>query len=220
MTVKWDGAAVAIPDLPSSGTAVPLERTVDVGPDVEFTEFVEIDVEFVAVPSADDVREFRELEIELESPSGTVSVLAPAINDSVICVVDDPCGLEGGFRFGSAKHLGEDPEGEWKLRITDRKTGSTPGTLNSWSLTVYGHRESPAAPAIDAVAAGGESLAVTWTAPADTGTSGITAYDVRYILTSDATRQVRQQLDCLEDVWTSGGDLSYVVTGLTGNVRV
>ena len=217
VTAEWDGAAVAIPDLPSSGTAVPLERTVDVGPDVEFTEFVEIDVEFVAVPRADDVREFRELEIELESPSGAVSVLSPAITDGIACSLGGFCGLEGGFRFGAAKHLGEDPEGEWKLRITDRKTGSTPGTLESWGLTVYGHRSTPAAPAIDSVSAGSEALAVTWTAPADTGTSDITAYDVRYILTS-ADETADSNWTVLQDVWATGsGDLSYVVTGLTGS---
>ncbi len=219
VTAKWDGAAVAVPDLPSSGTAVPLERTVNVGPDVEFTEFVEIDIEFVAV-RGDDVRRFRELEIELDSPSGTVSVLAPAINDGVICVVNDPCGLKGGFRFGSSKHLGEDPEGEWKLRITDRKTGSTPGTLESWSFTVYGHRSTPAGPVIDSLTAGAESLTVTWSPPENVGASNITAYDVRSIR-SDASDKSDDQWSITDDVWTStgGGDLKHTISGLTASVQ-
>ena len=220
VTAEWEGIAVAIPDLPSSGTAVPLERTVVVGPDVEFTEFVEINVEFVAVPSANDVRRFRELEIELESPSGATSILAPAIDDIVICVFDDPCGLEGGFRFGSAKHLGEDPEGEWKLRITDRKTGSTPGTLESWSLTIYGHRSTPAAPVIDSVGAGSESLTVTWTAPGIVGASDVTAYDLRYIETS-ADETVDGNWTTVDDIWTStgGGYLEYTRNGLSGSTQ-
>ena len=220
VTAEWDGAAAAIPDLPSSGTAVPLERMVGVGPGVEFTEFVEVDIEFVAVPSAKDVRQFRELEIELESPSGTVSVLSPAINDSVICVFDDPCGLEGDFRFGAAKHLGEDPEGEWKLRITDRKTGSTPGSLKSWALTVYGHRSTPAGPVIDSLTAGAESLTVTWSPPENIGASSITAYDVRSIR-SDATDKSDDQWSVTDDAWTStgGGDLKHTISGLTAGVQ-
>ena len=216
-TAEWDGPAASIPDLPSLDTAVPLERTVVVGPDLEFTEFVEVNVEFVAVPSANDVREFRELEIELESPSGTVSTLAPAIDDIMICVFGNRCGLEGGFRFGSAKHLGEDPEGEWTLRITDRKTGSTPGTLESWSLTVYGHRSTPAAAVIESVAAGSEALTVTWTTPSNTGASDITAYDVRRIR-NDATDKSDGEWTVVDNAWTSG-DLEYTLSGLAGNVQ-
>ena len=220
VTADSDGTAVAIPDLPLSGTAVPVERAVVVGPDVEFTEFVGINVEFVAVPSADDVRAFRELEFVLESPSGAVSVLAPAINDIAICGVGDPCGLERAFRFGSAKHLGEDPEGAWKLRITDRKTGSTPGTLESWSLTVYGHRSTPAAPGIDSVAAGSETLTVAWSPPDIVGASDITAYDLRYIETS-ADESVDANWTPVDDIWTSnsGGDLEYTRTGLSGDTQ-
>ena len=211
-TAAWDGPAAAIPDLPSSGTAVSLERAVVVGPDVEFTEFVEINVEFVAVTSADDVRQFRELEIELESPSGAVSVLAPAINDIAMCPLHDSCGLEGGFRFGSAKHLGEDPGGEWKLRITDRKTGSTPGTLESWSLTVYGHRIRPSAPELDEVFPASGGYTVIWKAPEDTGQSSITAYDVRHIKTSeDETDDANWTV--VDSAWTTGA-LQYTAIGL------
>ena len=218
VSAEWDGAAVAIPDMPSSGTPTTIERSVQVGPEVEFTEFVEINVEFVAVPFAHDVREFRELELELESPSGATSVLAPAIDDIAICVFDTPCGLEGGFRFGSAKHLGEAPEGEWKLRITDRKTGSTPGTLESWSLTVYGHRSTPAAPVIDSVADSSEALAVAWSAPDNAGASAITAYDVSYIR-GDAADKSDDQWNVVEDVWSPGGSLQYTMETLTGGVQ-
>jgi len=43
-------------------------------------------------------------------------------------------------RFGSAKHLGEVPAGEWILNISDTFSGDT-GTLHSWSIKVYGHTE-------------------------------------------------------------------------------
>ena len=42
---------------------------------------------------------------------------------------------------------------------------------------------TPAAPTIDSVASGDVSLTVTWTAPANE--TGITAYDVRHIETSE-----------------------------------
>ena len=217
VTVEWDGASVVIPDLTDPDVPLGITWTMAVGPEVEFTEFVEVNLEFVAVSSGLDVPQFRELDVTLESPSGAVSVLAPAVTDGVTCSVEGSCGLEGGLRLGSARHLGENPEGAWKLRVFDRVTGSTPGTLKSWSLTVYGHRSTPAAPAIDSVTAGSESLTVTWTAPTNTGASDITAYDVRSIR-SDATDMSDSEWTVVDDAWTSG-DLDYTISGLTGNVQ-
>ena len=216
VTVEWDGTAAVIPDLPSSGTPVPIERSVTVGPEVEFVEFVEINTDF-------DVAKFREVEVELVSPSGKVSVLAPArtsLEGQLACRFQIDCRLDGGLRFGSAKHLGEDPEGEWKLRMTDRVSGSTPGRLESWSITVYGHRSTPAAPVVDSVGEGAEALIVAWTAPTNGGASGISAYDVRHIR-SDASDKADDQWTVTEDVWTSGsgGALEYTVSGLTANLE-
>ena len=42
------------------------------------------------------------------------------------------------WRFGSARHLGEDPSGIWKLKVADR-LASNEGRLESWSLKIYGH---------------------------------------------------------------------------------
>ena len=48
------------------------------------------------------------------------------------------------WRFGSARHLGEDPNGIWRLEITDRKTGkngnSRLGGIGSWEIKIYGHK--------------------------------------------------------------------------------
>ena len=74
-----------------------------------------------------------------------------------------------------------------------------------------------AAPSIDSITPGDGQLTTAWTAPA--GVSGITAYDLRYIETS-ADETVQGNWMEVQDVWTSGsGDLSYVVTGLTGNAE-
>ncbi len=209
---------LAVPDLPSSGTPTSVTAGITMGAQVQSTEFVEIHLNLTAAA-------FRDLEIELVSPSGTVSVLSPYYLvgpgecRSLFGILPGKCNLDGSVRLGSAKHLGEDPAGDWTLRITDHVHGGAAARLNAWNLTVYGHRTSPAAPAIDAVAAGGESLSVAWTAPADTGTSAITAYDLRSILTS-ADETVDANWTVVQDAWTTGsGDLAHVVTGLTGNAE-
>ncbi len=48
-------------------------------------------------------------------------------------------------RFGSAKHLGEDPAGDWTLNIYDPDSDNT-GILHSWSIKVYGHRNNDTVP--------------------------------------------------------------------------
>ena len=110
-----------IPDNNTSG----ITHSLTLDTDVEFTEFVEVEANIYH-------RRGRHLQIELESPDGTVSTLAVPFQttDSY-----NP----GTFRFGSAKHLGEDPNGAWKLRVSDRISGYG-GTLLFWSIKVYGHQ--------------------------------------------------------------------------------
>ena len=100
---------------------------------MDFTEFVEINTVF-------QHNSFRDLDIELESPSGAVSKLAVPFD--TFTDDDDPeddyIPMRGPYRFGSAKHLGEDPNGVWTLRITDIfRLGI--GSIESWGITVYGH---------------------------------------------------------------------------------
>ena len=79
----------------------------------------------------------------------------------------------------------------------------------------YAIAQSPAAPTIDSVSPGDTSLTVAWTAPA--GGTGITAYDVRHIETSedetDATKWT-----VVDNAWTSG-TLEYTITGLTNGTE-
>ena len=116
---------------------VALTLTLTLGTDIEFTEFIEINANF-------QHESFRDLDIELESPSGAVSRLTVPFNT----FTDDDdrendyVPMYGPYRFGSAKHLGEDPNGVWTLRITDvYRLGI--GFLESWSVKVYGHTEAP-----------------------------------------------------------------------------
>ena len=176
---------------------------ITMGADVEFIEFVEINADF-------NHASFRDLQVELTSPSGKVSVLSVPYDD------EEEYGLQTSFRFGSAKHLGENPAGEWTLRISDRVSGFS-GTLNSWSLTVYGHRSTPGAPPLDSLTPGPGSLTVVWKEPTNIGASAVTGYDVRYIKTTDD--ETNDDNWTVRDTgWTSGDDLEYTITGLDEDV--
>ena len=127
-----------IPDLPATGVPTTFfdELTLNTN-DIDFTEFVEINVTF-------DHNSFRDLDVELVSPSGARSQLTVAF-DTV--TPDDPTDedvvpLRGTFRFGSARHLGEDPNGVWRLNVSDHIQSVT-GTWDSWSIKVYGHSGTP-----------------------------------------------------------------------------
>ncbi|GMR21139.1 MAG: hypothetical protein BMS9Abin36_1738 [Gammaproteobacteria bacterium] len=92
-------------------------------------------VEFVEVNYTGNHTYFGDLEITLISPdSGTESRLA----DPHLCNSDCLAGYASGWRFGSARHLGENPTGTWQLRIRDGYFGDT-GTAGTFSLKIYGH---------------------------------------------------------------------------------
>ena len=194
-----------VPDVPLEGSPTTITRSLLLSTDIRFTEFVEIDLNF-SHPS------FRDLEIELVSPSGQVSTLVGPYEP------EDPVPLFGEFRFGSAKHLGEDPNGQWTLRVTDRIPGLA-GTFESWSIKVYGHRLIPAAPTVNTVTPGDDSLTVTWSAPGFMRGSAITSYDLRYIpIGADETDDSNWKV--IEGIWrTGGGELMAQVTGLAADVR-
>lgn len=108
-------------------------------------------IEFVDVTPVSGHTEFGDLDITLNSPAnsynptGTPSAFAVAhtckqYNSATERYDDIPCGaqLAEGFRFGSARLMGEKADGNWILSVRDCKVGNT-GTLQSWSLTVYGY---------------------------------------------------------------------------------
>ena len=202
----WDGPDVAIDTLHT-----PYTRSVTFhDSDVDFIEFVEITINL-------DHSSIRDLKIELESPSGATSQLLHSgeVRDYYDDVVP-PEPQWGAIRFGSAKHLGESPDGEWTLHITD-EAADEGGTLRDFRLKVYGHSQKPGFLETPSGTTAGGSLAVTWTAPGNTGTSAITSYDVRYIR-SDAADKADSNWTVVTSAWTSGA-LSYNLAGLTAAVR-
>ncbi len=132
-TVASGNLDLSIPDAPILGSPTTVTHSITLSTGVNFTEFVEVNVSLRHIS-------FRDVEIELKSPSGAVSKLAVPFDTFAD---DDPDTgliiLLGEFRFGSARHLGEDPNGTWELSVAD-KIPVVGGTLDSWSIKVYGHR--------------------------------------------------------------------------------
>ena len=198
---------LSIPDAIPNEPLMSVRSSLTLDSHVEFIEYIQVDAHF-------DHGSFRDLNVELLSPSGQISNLSPYFGaygtslGSVFVHVQ----LSEPFRFGSAKHLGEDAQGEWTLRVTDH-IDDDQGTLKNWSITAYGHGLKPGAPDIDDVFPASGGFTVTWKAPSDTGQGSISAYDVRYIR-SDAT-------DKSDDEWMSGTAGSsarqYTASGLTAD---
>ena len=103
-----------IPDASVDGHSTTTTSSIALEKSIGFTEFVEVNVSLRH-------QSFRDLEIELVSPSGAVSRLsAPHDTFTDIFTYIDFVPMYDEFRFGSARHLGEDPNGDWTLRVTDR----------------------------------------------------------------------------------------------------
>ena len=197
-----------VPDALDTGESTTVTSTIALDAEIGFTEFVEVNVSFLH-------NSFRDLEIVLESPSGAESKLAvPFDTFSDIITFINFVPVYGSYRLGSAKHLGEDPNGEWKLRITDHIPVAD-GLLESWSITVYGHEQKAGPPTIDTIEAVDESLVIAWNEPEQTAGLPVTGYDLRHILT-DEDESIDDNWTVFEDVWTAtaGGALEYSIDGL------
>ena len=184
------GPTVAIPD---SNTQV--SQSISLTTDMSFIEFVEVKAHFHHTS-------FRDLEIELVSPGGKISKLVSHYES------EEAISLSGPIRLGSAKHLGEDPDGTWTLRMTDKLDNSKSGTLDSWEITVYGHSPTPDAPKAVSVTPGPEKLTVTWEEP-EVMRGTITSYDLKATPTDggDATEE------------THSGSLTKEIAGLAAGTE-
>ena len=104
-------------------------------------------------------------------------------------------------------------------------TGCIPNGLrgirvNDLSLLGLPFCGMPGAPTIATpIVPGDASLTVAWAAPINTGSSAITAYDLRYIETGAADKS-DANWTVVEDVWAAGsGSLQYTLSGLTGGTQ-
>ena len=219
LTSSSGSLELAIPDAHQAGSPTVITSTLTVEPYVDFVEYVDIEVHV-------DHGSFRDLQIELVSPSGAVSVLSPPYSSEesgffsflqflfLLLFGLPDASWDEPFDFGSAKYLGENGAGEWTLRISDHYSEGT-GTLESWSITVYGHGDSPEIPEIDTITPGVRSATIAWTAPDDPN-SVITGYDLR--AAAGNTDLTPDDWTLVESIWTSGA-LSYTLTGLDAGIE-
>ena len=205
---------LAIPDAPTSGSSRTVTTSLTIDSYVGFVEFVEVNAEF-------DHPSFRDLLIFLVSPSGARSRIVFAAQTTISRSGGTPDKLlhplTESFRFGSARHLGENAAGTWTLRISDEFENDV-GTLKSWSLKIYGHGSTAGVPLVTTTPVN-EALAVEWTAPADTGDpdSEITSYDVRYAKFSDMSSS---RWTLVRRAWIPArGDLRYVIRNLENGTK-
>ncbi len=130
---------VAIPD--NNVTGVTSNVVVGAGSGISNIEFVEFEF-------GSNHTYFPELRITLTSPFGTASILSENhfcftnLNTSAPCPgngsgIINFTGSSQIFRFGSARHLGENPTGTWTVRVIDNGAGDI-GNINHLRLRFYG----------------------------------------------------------------------------------
>ena len=205
-TVTGTGTPVTVGSQASDTFA---ESTATMGHELAFIEFVEVNIVM-------DAPQARHLEMELVSPQGTVSELLVSSEEFSKSHWTALRSNQGPYRLGSARHLGEAPGGEWTLRFRDNINGGRASTLQSWTLTVYGHGLVPSPPDITSVDGVTDPVTVSWDAPEHVGESPVTGYDLRWIR-SDASDKADTSWTVTSDVWSSG-TLENTVTGLTEGV--
>ena len=119
--------------------------------DIDFIEYVDIPITLgTSLPRGNhpfwDERWARwyELDVKLVSPSATTSTLIISHPNMRrmrwhFAYAHFDASLDGGaWRFGSAKHLGEDPSGTWQLVID--KNGVDHLSLAEWELRIRGYK--------------------------------------------------------------------------------
>ena len=173
-------------------------------------------IEFIAIEPTISHTFYRDLRMELTSPSGATSIIT--VRGNIYSRHADPVWVEATPRFGSAKHLGEDAAGEWTLSVTD-EVRLDEGTLHSWKLTAYGHGDIPGFPGIRVAVPGDGTITVLWGTPDDDdiGESAITGYDLRYVPRDADGGADPSGWTVVEDV--SSGSLQHTLSGLDTGAR-
>ncbi len=113
------------------------EFPITLNSDVSFVEHVDVNINM-------NTSHFRTLKLTLISPSGKESLL---VDSSLARKAYCGCRLNGSFKLGSVRHLGESATGTWKLRVENVTYQGVSNyghsaKLNSWGITVYGHNPS------------------------------------------------------------------------------
>ena len=143
----WTKQATRTNEVSSTGsttTAVAIPASGSVTSTIDIPTGIEIDnVEFgLNINYAEP----KDLVMKLTSPDGTVSTVLnrPYLNETQTSGGEDVSVLafpDQDFRYGAAHFWGEAGAGTWTLTI-DNQGGSTTGSLDGWSLQLYGDTAS------------------------------------------------------------------------------
>ena len=103
---------------------------------IDFIEFVSVDIWIRAVGSTTHSGDLR---IELTSPEGKKSILAEP-HACFLYGFPSKCEFDSKIVFSSLRHLGEDPNGDWTLKVADEVEEDI-HRISGWKVTIYGHRK-------------------------------------------------------------------------------
>ena len=118
-TIAEDNATATI-------NASVINRNISIQSDINFIEYIDVPITFA-------INHFSDLSIKLTSPSGATSMLAEPASKSF------PSSFSRQkWRFGSARHLGENPSGTWKLELKHTRGGKV--RLDGWQLKIRGYQ--------------------------------------------------------------------------------
>ncbi len=139
LSQNWTNLPDSITDTKANNTlfsASAITSNISMQSDINYIEYVYINTDF-------RTNNFSDLSIKLISPSGTTSHLVIPADEDFARFRSER------WRFGSAKHLGEDPSGIWKLALENIRSSSGNNRLSSWELTIHGHQiKMDASPAV------------------------------------------------------------------------
>lgn len=108
-----------------------IEKTIKIsGSDINKVEFVYVGVDI------DDSSTLLKLNITLTSPNGTKSELAYNDYTGTGNMEWRKNMFNGGFRFGTARHLDEAADGDWKLTISGGTNENV--KFNNWRIAIFG----------------------------------------------------------------------------------
>ena len=130
VSIQWSDPGLSLPDNQEAGVVVSLS--------VAARRFR---VEHALLQTRLSHDDWGDLEILLQSPGGTVSRLAEPHSPVFDAKVD--------WTFLSVRHWGEQAQGDWRVRISDRRFLNR-GQLNSLKLELFGSVVPPSSPTLAA----------------------------------------------------------------------
>ena len=105
---------------------------------LDFIEYIDIEIKISG-------EHYGNLQINLISPANKTSYLAEqhhCVYSTIYGTIQGTCvfSISTKAYFGSARHLGESPDGDWTLKVVDEVINHN-NNVYSWGLKFYGHKK-------------------------------------------------------------------------------